>query len=240
MRLLVVPDEASLALAAADVICDAVHRRRDAVLALPTGITPIHAYAEVASRVAHGEADLHDVRIYAVDEFAGATSATPGTNTVFYRDHLTVPLAALHVPDPASDDPDAAIREHARAIERAGGIDLCVLGIGVNGHVAFNEPGSERESRARVVELEPSSREAHAADFGSYDAVPDRGMTLGIADLLAARSLLVLASGAHKASIVAAAIEGPETAAVPASWLREHADIVWLLDDAAASMLTRG
>ncbi|HET9749671.1 MAG TPA: glucosamine-6-phosphate deaminase [Casimicrobiaceae bacterium] len=239
MRLQVVPDEASLALAAADVICDAVRRRSDAVLALPTGITPIHAYVEVAERVARGAADLHESAVYAVDEFAGATSATPGTNTVFYRDHLTFPLAALHVPDPASDDPDAAVREHARAIERSGGIDLCVLGIGVNGHVAFNEPGSARDSRARVVELAASSREAHAANFGSLDAVPDRGMTLGVADLLAARSLLVLASGAHKASILAAAIEGPETAAVPASWLRSHGDVTWLLDEAAASRLSR-
>jgi glucosamine-6-phosphate deaminase len=239
MRLQVVPDEASLALAAADVICDAVRRRGSAALALPTGITPIHAYAEVAERVARGEADLHEASVYAVDEFAGATSATPGTNTVFYRDHLTFSLAALHVPDPASDDAEAAIREHARAIERAGGIDLCVLGIGTNGHVAFNEPGAERDSRARVVELAASSREAHAVDFGSIEAVPDRGMTLGIADLLAARSLLVLASGAHKASIVAAAIEGAETADVPASWLRAHADLVWLLDEAAASKLSR-
>jgi glucosamine-6-phosphate deaminase len=239
MRLQVVPDEAALALAAADVICDAVRRRPAAALALPTGITPIHAYAEVAARIERGEADLHEASAYAVDEFVGVTAATPGTNTVFYRDLLAFPLAALHVPDPAADDPNATIRAHALDIERSGGIDLCVLGIGGNGHVAFNEPGAASDSQARVVELHASSREAHAANFGSLEAVPDRAMTLGIADLLAARSLLVLASGEHKAIIVAAAIEGPETAEVPASWLRAHADLTWLLDEAAASRLSR-
>jgi glucosamine-6-phosphate deaminase len=239
MRIQVVADERALAVVAADVICEAVQSREDSVMALPTGITPIHAYAEIASRVARGIADLGGVTVYAVDEFVGVTAATPGTNTVFYRDHLTFPLRALHVPDPSAEDPDEHIRSFALAIERDGGIDFCLLGVGVNGHVAFNEPGSARDSRARVVDLAPSSREVHAATFGSPDAVPDRGMTLGIADLMAARTVLVLASGAHKAPIVRDAIEGPETAGVPASWLREHGDLTWLLDEAAASRLSR-
>jgi glucosamine-6-phosphate deaminase len=177
--------------------------------------------------------------VYAVDEFAGATAATPGTNTVFYRDHLTFPLGALHVLDPAADDPQGQIASFARAIADDGGLDLCVLGIGLNGHVAFNEPGSARDSRARVVELEQSSREAHEATFGSLDAVPDRGMTLGLAEIMDSGALLLLASGSHKAAIVRAAIEGVATVDVPASLLRTHLDVTWLLDEAAASMLSR-
>jgi len=240
MRIEVVADEPALAVAAADVICDAVAARAHAVVALPTGITPIHAYAEIAARASRGEADLSGVTVYAVDEFAGVTAATPGTNTVFYRDHVTFPVRALHVPDPAAEDPEAHIRAYAEAIGRDGGIDLCLLGVGTNGHVAFNEPWSSRESRARVVALAASSREASAATFGSLDAVPDRGMTLGIADLLASRRVLILASGAHKASIVQRAIEGPQTPDVPASWLQMHGDVTWLLDEAAASKLSRG
>ncbi|MEX0749225.1 MAG: 6-phosphogluconolactonase, partial [Dehalococcoidia bacterium] len=110
---------------------------------------------------------------------------------------------------------------------------------GTNGHVAFNEPGSTRDSHARTVDLAPASREVHAATFGSIDAVPDRGMTLGMSDLLAARAVLVLASGAHKAAIVRDAIEGPETEDVPASLLRSHADLTWVLDEAATSQLSR-
>jgi len=238
MQLTVVADEAALAVAAADRICDAVAARPDARVALPTGITPIHAYAEIAARVARHAADFGGVTVYAVDEFAGVTAATPGTNTVFYRDHLTFPLRALHVLDPAADDPQAQIESFAAEIAMDGGIDLCVLGVGLNGHVAFNEPGSTRDSHARVVELARSSREAHEATFGSLAAVPDRGMTLGIAEIMASRALLVLASGAHKAAIVRAAIEGAETPDVPASLLRAHPRLTWLLDDAAASMLS--
>ena len=239
MQIEVVPDEEALALAAADVLCEAVARRPTATLALPTGITPIHAYAEIAARVARGEADFSQASIVAVDEFVGVSAATPGTNTVFYRDHLTFPLGALHVPDPSSDDPQGVIEAFMRSIHDTGGIDLCLLGIGANGHVAFNEPGSTRESAARVVDLAPSSREAHAANFGSIEAVPDRGMTIGIADLMDARTVLVLASGDHKAAIVHRAIEGPTTADVPASWLRGHANLTWLLDASAASRLNR-
>jgi glucosamine-6-phosphate deaminase len=239
MHVEILADEAELARRAADVICAAVRARPDVVLALPTGITPIHTYAEIARRVDGGDADFSGVTVFAVDEFAGVTAATPGTNTVFFRDHLTFPLAALHVPDPCADDPGAEARAFAARIAECGGIDLCVLGIGVNGHVAFNEPGAGRDSRSRAVQLTSTSREAHAATFGSIEAVPDHGITLGIADLLDARAILALASGDHKAAIVQRAIEGPQTAGVPASWLQSHDGVTWLLDGAAAARLTR-
>jgi glucosamine-6-phosphate deaminase len=146
-------------------------------------------------------------------------------------------VKALHVPNPSAEDPDEHITAFAGAVRRSGGMDLCVLGLGVNGHVAFNEPGSERDSRARVVDLTEETRRAHAPTFGSLKAVPRRGLTLGIADLMEARALLVLASGAHKASIVARVIDGGASADVPATWLREHTDVTWLLDEAAAGEL---
>ncbi len=142
--------------------------------------------------------------------------------------------AAPTLPQPI---PDAEIRSFADAIRRAGGLDLCVLGIGVNGHIAFNEPGSAVDSRARAVELEPASRAAHAASFGSLDRVPSTGMTLGVADLLESRRILVIAEGEKKASIVREAIRGPEGPEVPATWLRRHPDVTWLLDAAAAAQL---
>jgi len=236
MRIEVVADEHALAPRAADLICDAALAKPDAVFGLPTGTTPLAAYAEIERRVWGRRADFSRASAFAIDEFAGVPWSTPGTNSMFFRRHLRVPWP-LHLPDPAAPDPEAEIRAFAGGVRAAGGFDLCVLGIGVNGHIAFNEPGSARDSRARLVSLTPESRAAHAEAFGSLDAVPARGMTLGVADLLEARALLVLAQGDAKAAPVRDALEGAMTAAVPASWLQGHPDILWLLDEAAASRL---
>ncbi len=240
MRVEVVADEAALAIRAADLVCDAVRAKPATRLGLPTGNTPIPAYAEIARRVAVGEADFSRADIYGIDEFAGVARTTPGTNSMFYRQYVHFGQRALHCPNPSATEPDEHIRAFADALRRAGGLDLCVLGIGVNGHIAFNEPGSPRDSRARVVELTPASREAHATTFGSLDAVPSHGMTLGVADLLEARRIVVLVSAARKATVVRAAIEGAQTAGVPASWLQSHGGVTWLLDAAAAAALSRG
>ncbi len=239
MRIEIVPDDATLASRAADAICEAVRQKPDAALGLPTGHTPILTYRELQLRQDAGEISFARATAWAIDEFADATRTTPGTNTVFYREHLRLNLGALHVPNPGAAGPTEHIRAFADALRRAGGLDLCVLGIGRNGHVAFNEPGSPVDAPARVVNLKAVSRAAHAATFGSLGRVPHRGMTLGMADILEARKILVLAHGAHKATVVAAAIEGPQTADIPASWLQVHDDVTWIIDDAAASALTR-
>ena len=235
----VVRDAAALARRAADIVCAVASKKRDALLGLPTGDTPRALYAVLALRAESGACDLGGVAAYAVDEFLGARRDTPGTNSMYFRSSVNVPVRTLNIPNPSPANPAEHIDAYADAIRRAGGFDLCVLGIGRNGHVAFNEPGSAEDSRARVVELEASSREAHAEAFGSLEAVPARGLTLGIADLLEARTLLVLASGAAKSAVVARAIEGPPAADLPASWLQRHANITWLLDEAAAARLTR-
>ncbi len=239
MRIEILADEAAVAARAADLVCDALRAKPDALLALPTGNTPVRAYAELTRRVAAGTANFARAAIYAIDEFADSTRTTPGANSLFYREHVRLGQRLLHCPNPAAQDPGEHIRAFADAIRRAGGIDLCVLGIGTNGHIAFNEPASAPDSQARVVELTLESREAHAATFGSLDAVPSRGMTLGVADLLESRSIVVLATGAPKAAIVRRAIEDTPTADVPASWLQSHADVLWVLDAAAAAQLRR-
>lgn len=237
MRIVVVPDAAALAREAADRIARAVRAVPDARLGLPTGTTPIATYAELERLAAAGALNMSRVTVYALDEFAGVTRTTPGTNSVFFRQRLRVGLRALHVPNPAARDADEHMAAFADAIRRSGGLGLCLLGVGANGHIAFNEPGSGRDSRARAVELTDASRSAHADAFGGMDRVPRLGMTLGVADILDARAILTLASGKGKAAIVAAAIDGPMTAGVPASWLQAHGDVTWLLDDGAASRL---
>ncbi|HYM15821.1 MAG TPA: glucosamine-6-phosphate deaminase [Dehalococcoidia bacterium] len=237
MRIDVLADEDGVAQRAADTVCETVRARPEAHIGLPTGRTPVGAYTELARREDAGAVDFSRATGHAIDEFAGVPATTPGTNADFFRRHVRLRLKALHCPMSAARYPDVHIRAFAESIRFGGGLDLCVLGIGVNGHIAFNEPGSPRDAVARVVELTEETRAAHADAFGSVERVPARGMTLGVADLMEARELVVLATGAHKAAAVRAAIEGEPSAAVPASWLQGHAAVTWLLDAAAAALL---
>lgn len=231
------PDSVAVASEAARIVCSFAFPGSS--IGLPTGATPIPMYGEIAHLVADGTCDLSGATIWAIDEFCGVESGCPGTNAAFYQQHLRIPVRELYCPNAAADHPERHIEEYANAVRATGGLDLVVLGIGVNGHIAFNEPPSERDTAARVVELASSSRAAHAEAFGELAHVPTEGMTLGIADILAARAVLVLATGEHKAAIVAAAIEGPASADVPASWLQVHERALWLLDHEAAAHLSR-
>lgn len=226
-----------MGVAAADAICALLREMPDAVIGIPTGVTPLGTYDELTRRAGAGSCALEGARAFAIDEFAGVPAATPGTNAGYYASFLPPSLQRVRVPDAGAADPRAEIERFAAELRDAGGFDLAVLGVGTNGHVAFNEPGSARDSRARVVELAPSSREAHADAFGGIARVPDHGMTLGIADLLEARALLVLASGAAKADVMRRAISATPNARVPASWLRAHSACTWIIDQAAAAQL---
>lgn len=228
-------DAAEVGREAAGIVCS--FSFPGAALGLPTGATPIPMYEELARMAAARTCDLSGATVWAIDEFCGVAPETPGTNASYYRQHLSVPVRELYCPNAADNHPARHIEEYAAAIRSTGGLDLAVLGVGTNGHVAFNEPGSGRDAPARLVDLEAESRAAHAEAFGGLANVPAQGMTLGIADLLEARAIIVLATGAHKAEVVRAAVEDPPTAGVPASWLQTHERVVWLLDVTAASKL---
>ena len=229
------PDAPAVGARAADLVCATVHVNAGAWLGLPTGATPIPLYDELARRSSGGECTLEQATGCAIDEFC-APAAGSGTNAAFYVRHLRFPIRKLRCPDPAAQDPQAEIEALAHAIDLRGGLDLCVLGVGGNGHIAFNEPGSTADSTARVVDLAEGTQAAHRDAFAGDP--PARGMTLGVANLLASKRVLVLATGADKAVVVSRAIAGPQTANVPASWLQGHADVTWLLDEAAAALLS--
>ncbi len=227
----------ALARRAADIVCAAVREKPDAVLGLASGKTPLGMYAELARRVAAGKVDLGGVTAFAIDELCGVPRGHPATNASYFARELRFRLRALHVMDSEASDPDAECTGFHHALEDAGGFDLLVLGIGHNGHLAFNEPGSAFDSHARKVALEPITREQNVPYFGSLDATPAYGLTLGIADLLAARTVLLLASGAEKAEAVARALEGPVDEQAPASALQRHPNVTALLDSPAAARL---
>lgn len=225
-----------VAAGAADVVCDVVAANPRGVLGLATGRTPVGMYAELTRCAAAGKVYFEHVMAFAIDELYGVPPEHPGTNASYLAKHAPVPMR-VHVMNSAPADDAAECARFASMIERAGGLDLVIVGIGINGHLAFNEPGSSFDSRVRRVRLEPSTRAAYAEAFGSFDAVPEFGLTLGMHDLLSARRVLLLANGTEKASIVARALEGPVTVDVPASGLQQHTDVRVVLDEEAASGL---
>jgi glucosamine-6-phosphate deaminase len=238
VTILATPEAACLR--AAEIVADLLAATPEAVLALPAGNTPRPVYAELARR--HRERGLSFARAtaFALDEYVGVAPDHPASFARFLDDELYGPVewpgARAHAPDATAADLDGACDRYERAITAAGGLDLCLLGVGGNGHVAFNEPGAPFDSRTRVVALADETRAAAAGAFGGTPA-PARALTVGIATILSARRCVLLAYGAAKAAVVARAIQELPSPALPASALQLHADATFILDAAAASRL---
>jgi glucosamine-6-phosphate deaminase len=225
---------------AADIVREILVAKPDAVLALPAGNTPRPMYAELVRL--HRERGLSFARAtaFTLDEYAGVASDHSASfrralNDDLYR-HVDLGRDRARGLDGRAADLDGECARYERDIAAAGGIDLCVLGIGGNGHIAFNEPGSPFDSVTRVVDLAAETRAASGGAVGA-GAVPGRALTMGIATILAARRCVLLATGAGKAHVVARAIEPPPSPELPASALQLHADAIFILDADAASRL---
>ncbi len=201
---------------------------------LPTGETPAPLYAALASASPAGL--WSQATVVLLDEYLGLGPDDPAAGGPRLRRELIdlVAPARFVVVDASGADPDAA----ARALDEAAeGLDLVLLGLGLNGHIGLNEPGSTAESPTRVVDLAERSREVATARYGAASA-PERGVTLGLARLLEAEEMWLLVTGDRKAEMLRAALEGPETPEVPASYLRRHPRFRVIADEAAASALT--
>jgi glucosamine-6-phosphate deaminase len=243
MTLVIAPTAEAACARAAELVAALLAARPTAVLALPVGATPRPVYAELRARHRAGGLSFARATAFSLDEYVGITRDDPRSFHHTLRDQLydQVDLAAAHThaPDGVAADLDAAATGYEQAIADAGGVDLALLGIGGNGHIAFNEPGSPFTSRTRVVALAPETRAGAAAGFGGADVVPTHALTIGVATILAARQCVLLAHGAGKAAIIARALEGPIGPDVPASAVRLHRDATVIVDAAAASRLTQ-
>ncbi len=230
-----------LAALAADAVEAVVRRRPDAVLGLATGSSPLAVYDELARRHAAG-LSFARVRAFLLDEYVGLPPGHPERyRTVIERDvvaRLDLPSAAVAGPDGGAADLPAACADYERAIAAAGGVDLQILGIGTDGHVAFNEPGSSLASRTRVKTLTEQTRRDNARFFGGdVDAVPRHVLTQGLGTISEARHLVLVATGRRKAEAVHQLVEGPVSAMWPASVLQMHPHVTVLVDEAAAGRL---
>ena len=239
MRVKVFPTADRAARALAFEIARLVATKPTAVLGLPTGRTPIPLYRELVRLHALGRASFARASTFNVDEFVGIPAADPRSYHAFMRQHLfnhvDLPLPHAHFLNGTAEDLDRECVRYERAIERAGGIDLQILGLGANGHIGFNEPTSSLEARTHRTRLRTVTRRANALLFGSrWRAVPREALSMGIATILQARRVVLLATGKEKARCVDRMIHGPLTTRLPASFLQlHHSAEVWLDGDAA-------
>jgi glucosamine-6-phosphate deaminase len=254
MQVLVFPDSAQACAATAErliaAIEDAQRQRGRAVLGLATGKTPLRVYDQLVERHRLGLLSFREVTTYNLDEYYPISPLDPRSYRAYMHRHLfsRVDIAPhrAHLLD--GTVPEAFAPGHAalfdRWIEADGGLDLQLLGIGRNGHLAFNEPSAITVAEAlrlpsRLVELHPVTRADAAVEFGGREEeVIPRALTMGVVPILAARSILVLATGAHKTEVVAGAVTGPLTAQLPATLLQSVAEkVTWMVDEPAAAGL---
>ncbi|MCU1435303.1 MAG: multidrug transporter [Pseudarthrobacter sp.] len=225
---------------AAGILAAVIRSKPDAVLGLATGGSPLPIYAALAGHTV----DMSVVRGFALDEYVGLPAGHPESYAEVIRREVTERLhldpAKVAVPDGSAADPERAAADYDAAIAAAGGIDVQILGIGHNGHLAFNEPGSALDSRTRVEVLTERTREANARYFSTPEQVPLRCITQGLGTIMEAGHLLLVVNGADKAGILADALNGPVTADCPASVLQRHPHVTVVADEAAASRLTPG
>src|SRR5580693_7882555 len=237
-----------IAALAADVFEAVVRRKPASVLGLATGSTPLPAYQELIRRHRAGAGPSYAaVTCFNLDEYVGLPAPGGRVHEQSYRatiareltDGLGISPGQVNGPDPSPDGLPAAGERYEALIAAAGGVDVQFLGIGSDGHLAFNEPGSSLASRTRIKTLTEQTRKDNARFFGSPDEVPTHVLTQGLGTILEARHLLLIVTGESKADAVAAAVEGPVSASCPASALQLHPHVTVLLDQAAAARLDR-
>ena len=212
------------------------------VLGLPTGRTPIPFYRSLVALHRQGRADFSRATTFNLDEFVGIDAAHPGSYHSYMKthlfDHVNLSPRRTHLIDGAARDWRAEIARFDRLLARAGGLDVVVLGIGRNGHIGFNEPADRLEARTHRVRLHAGSRRDNAHLFGGrWTEVPALALSMGLAPILRARFLILLATGSAKARIAARALTGPITTRVPASLVQLHPASIAVLDRAAGARL---
>ena len=234
----IVDSAENIAAMAAQQYVDLLKRKPNAILGGATGSTPLGLYAELVRLNKAGEISFKDASSFNLDEYVGLDGSHDQSYRYFMDhnlfDHIDIDKSRTHVPSGIDvSDPAAYDKE----IEAAGGVDLQLLGIGNNGHIGFNEPGTPFGSLTHIVELTESTREANKRFFTSIDEVPTHAVTMGVKTVMQARSIILMAIGPAKAPIMKQMLQGPVTEQVPASVLQLHPDVTVYMDYEAAKLL---
>ena len=241
----VLKDKAEVAEKAAAIVAEVIKHKADAAIGLATGSTPEGTYAKLAEMNKAGEISFQKVKTFNLDEYLGLDGDHDQSYRYFMNDrlfnHIDIRMWNTHVLDGVAADPGLECIAFEQKILASGGVDIWLLGIGNNGHIAFNEPGRAPDSRPRVVGLTESTIKANSDGrfFKDPLEVPHYALSAGIGTIREARGIILLATGESKADAVKAALEGPMSMACPASLLQDHKGVTFVLDEGAAGKLSK-
>ena len=243
MRVIIRKTYEEMSKEAALLIKDRMMKKKDIVLGLATGSTPLGLYKELIRMHKEEGLSFKNVKTFNLDEYYGLEPTHPQSYRYFMDtnlfNHIDIEKSNTYVPDGKAEDVEKYCQWYEEQIKKAGGIDLQVLGIGRDGHIGFNEPGSSFYSRTRLVALDEQTIKDNSRFFKSIDEVPRFAITMGVGTILEAKEIILLANGKNKAKPVAQFIEGPITSLVPATALQLHPKVTVFLDEEAASELKR-
>ena len=241
MRIIRTKDYDDMSRKAANIIAAQIVTKPDCVLGLATGSTPIGTYKNLVAAYENGDLDFSAVKSVNLDEYRGLPRENDQSYFYFMHDnlfkHVNIDLANTHLPDGTEPDSDKACTEYEAIIDSVGGQDLQLLGLGHNGHIGFNEPNTPFTQETFVVELTEKTRKDNQRFFNSLDEVPTHAMTMGIANIMRAKKLLMVISGANKAEAVKKLVSGVVTEEFPASILNNHPDVIVFVDEEAAKLI---
>ena len=243
MNVRILKDEGAVARVVAARVIALLTARPAAVLGLPTGRTPVQLYARLRAAHAAGRVDFAKATTFNLDEFLGLPPDHPASYRAFMETHLfahvNISRRRIHFLNGVAPDPVAECARFEKAIVRAGGIDLQILGIGANGHIGFNEPAAGLLSDSHPARLEPGTRRSNADLFGGrLQEVPRNALSMGVGTILRSKAVILVATGAGKAEAIKATVQGLVTTRVPASLLQLHSAVDVVVDEAAAAGLS--
>jgi glucosamine-6-phosphate deaminase len=232
-----------MSIKASEIVKEQILEKPNSVLGLPTGSSPLGMYNHLIAMYKSGELDFSSVKTFNLDEYCGLPTDHPQSyhefmNKNFFR-HVNLKPENIHMPKPDKGDQESGCEDYEKKIRQAGGIDLQILGIGRNGHIGFNEPGTPFSSRTHVIRLHQDTRQANARFFNSIDEVPKAAVTMGIKTIMRARKILLLISGESKREALYQLVFSSVNEQFPASVLQLHPDVIVLVEKSACTRLEK-
>jgi len=241
MRIIVAENYDEMSKKAADIVASQIILKPESVVGLATGGTPVGFYKELIEIYRSGKFSFKNIKTFNLDEYYGLDSSNPQSYHYYMIEnlfnHIDINLENVNIPSGTAENIEVECENYEAKIKVAGGIDIQVLGIGINGHIGFNEPDIKFEARTHLVNLDEETIEANSRFFNSIEEVPNSAISMGIKTIMHARKIVLLASGSEKAKVIKGMISGHITPDLPASILQLHPDVTLILDKEAVAEL---